>query len=111
MVEHVLAKGAFLGDVFQQILAINLPAEFGAGPLGDGRAAGAGLAADGNRSSPTEKSASLFLCRRESRGGQSPRPASGKAMSSFEDAVVSGMRGSLFRFAGMQELQGYYVLR
>ena len=46
VVEHVLAKRAFLGDVFEQVLAVHLPAQLRAARLAMVARREAGLAAD-----------------------------------------------------------------
>src|SRR5437879_1410292 len=48
-VEDVLSKGPFVGDVLQQLLIVDLPAQFLAGPSADGAAPGAGLSTNRDR--------------------------------------------------------------
>src|SRR5262249_52989020 len=45
---EVIAEGAFLGDVVEQLLIVNLPAELAANAAGNSAAARSGLTADGN---------------------------------------------------------------
>src|SRR5438132_13498451 len=47
-IDNGLAKGALLGDVFEQFLVVDLPVELAPRPAGDAAAARSCFAADGN---------------------------------------------------------------